>query len=54
MVDGYGGDGRECVSGGGGASRRFSATLWIGLGLGVGNSGGGEPRDASRRPHLFI
>jgi hypothetical protein len=28
----------------GGASRRFSAALSIGLGLGVGNSGVGEPR----------
>ena len=28
----------------GGASHRFSASLWIGLGLGVGNSGGDEPR----------
>uniref|UniRef100_M8CE01 Leucoanthocyanidin reductase n=1 Tax=Aegilops tauschii TaxID=37682 RepID=M8CE01_AEGTA len=60
MVDGYGGDGRECVSGGGGASHRFSASLSIGLGLGVGSSGGGKTRtlclgplegyDRSRRP----
>ena len=40
------GDGEAAggVSGGGGASHRFSASLWIGLGLGVGNSGGDEPR----------
>lgn len=43
----------ECMSGGGGvaggASRRFSASLWIGLGLGVGNSG----RDVIRLRRIY-
>ena len=36
--------GSGCGGVAGGASRRFSASLWIGLGLEVGNSGGDEPR----------
>ena len=38
----------------GGASHRFSASLWIGLGLGVGNSGGDEPSTLCPGPHLLF